>query len=70
MSNISSIALGGIQKAAENIVEATQSFSSGDEPFSPAAIVDLLQSETTFKANLKVLEVDSDLNKHILDILA
>ena len=70
MSEVSSIALTGLNQAAQTVEQSAQEISSGADLGDGEAIVKIKQAEISFKANAKVLEVDKKLGGYILDILA
>lgn len=70
MSEISGIALGGMQKAAASVAENAEKISSGEDLGSAESIVALKQAENAFQANAKVLEVEKKMTDSLLDILA
>lgn len=70
MSEVSTIALGGLNKAAQEVSNSAQRISSGEELGDAEPIVELKQAELAFKANAKVLEIDKKLGDYLLDVLA
>lgn len=70
MTQISSIAVAGLQKAAQSIASSAEEIGAGNDVGNPEPIVNLIQAENSFKANTKVLEVDKKLGDYLLDILA
>ena len=73
MSKISSIALEsvhrGLERAALHAQEVTSAFSTGDrDPVEP--LVELSQDLRAVRASAKLIKVDQELDRSVLDILA
>lgn len=73
MSAISSIALqsihSGLERAARHSEQIISAFSSGDqEPTQP--IVALAQDQRAVRVSAKLIRVDQELDRAVLDILA
>ena len=62
MSQISSIALSGLQQAAQTINESAEAISKNPDLGNADDIIQLKQAETSFKANAKVIEIDKKLD--------
>jgi len=72
MSSISTIALQGIRRgfesAARHSEEIITSFSSGNDP--AGAIIGLSQDQRAVEASAKVIKIDQEMDRAVLDILA
>lgn len=70
MSSVTSIALGGLQKAAESISKNAEKISTSAEIGDPEPFIEIKQAELAFKANAKVIQVDKELGDYLLDMFA
>lgn len=70
MGSIANIALDGISRASQTIVESAERVTSDDELGEPAAIISLKQGEQAFRASAQLIKVDQALSKSIIDIFA
>lgn len=65
-----SAALQGVQKAQQEMVGAAERIASGDLDTLPESFQQLMIAELSFAANLKVLSVLDETERHLLDIIA
>lgn len=80
MSNVelSAIALGGVERASAQFERAATTVSGAASPDGPAvdtvdlssAAVSMLAAHNDFTANLNVLKVADDMQRHAIDMLA
>ena len=68
MSSVSDIALKGIQSATDSLVKHAENISTSPESIDD--LVGLTTDSLQIKADTKVIKVDQDLQKSVLDIIA
>ncbi len=65
-----SVALAGVQKAQQEMLSAAEKIASGNLDSLPESFQQLMVAEHSFAANLKMLAVLDETERHLLDIFA
>lgn len=68
LSNATSNAIGGLQRAEQRLGNTAQNIANGS--LDPKDVVDLRLEANLFKANTKVLKTTDEISKSLLDVVA